>query len=166
MSVATLSHEMRFDRQWGKNCDFQHSVTTLLHEVGFVVWYCFVWASLCVCVRITVCVCFYSVWCSSAKSWGKIAMFNVRLCDIVFVWACLCVCSTVCVCLYSVCASTSDVRAPKTEVKLRCSMFGCVILFLCELVYVCVCVSVYCCLRFVCTASARQPLMFERQKLK
>ena len=74
---------------------------------------------------------------------------------------CVCVCITVCVCLYSVCASTSDVRAPKTEVKLRCSMFGCVKLFLCELVYVCVCVLLSV---SVCTASVRQPVMFERQK--
>ena len=41
-------------------------------------------------------------------------------------------------------------------------MFGCVILFLCELVDVCVCKLLS---AFVCTASVRQPVMFERQKL-
>ena len=40
-------------------------------------------------------------------------------------------------------------------------MFGCVKLFLCELVHVCVCVLLSV---SVCTASARQPAMFERQK--
>ena len=67
--------------------------------------------------------------------------------------------------LLSVFVCTASVRQPvmferqKTEVNLRFSMFGCVIVFLCELVYVCVLLSV-----FVCTASVRQPLMFERQK--
>ena len=75
----------------------------------------------------------------------------------------MCVCITVCVCLYRVCAITTDVGAPKTEVKLRFSMAGCVILVLCELVYVCVCVLLS---ASVCTASVRQPLMFEQQKLR
>ena len=77
----------------------------------------------------------------------------------------MCVCITVCVCVCNVCASTSDVRAPKTEVNLRFSMFGCVTLFLCELdelVYVCrsqgqrlpqhtcVCVLSVVCVFFLC----------------
>ena len=84
----------------------------------------------------------------------KNAIFNVRLCGIVFVRACLCVC--VCftlyyylsLCLYSVCASTIDVRAAKTEVKkcdFQCSVVWCcfgVSLFMCVCVIYCLCLFV------------------------
>ena len=78
-------------------------------------------------------------------------------CDIVVVWACLCVCVwfTVCVGLYSVCASTSDVGAPKTEVKLRCSVVWycfCVSLLMC----VCVLLSVSVC----CVSTTAVPCTF------
>ena len=108
---------------------------------------------MCVCVLLSVFVCTASVrqppMFERQKNSGKIAMFNVRLCDIVFVWACLCVC----VLLLSVSVCTASVRQPlvraaKTEVKLRLSMFGCVILFLCELLWACLCVY-YCLCLFV-----------------
>ena len=44
---------------------------------------------------------------------------------------CVCVYYRLCLFVQRLCASTTDVRAAKIEVKLRCSMFGCVILFLC-----------------------------------
>ena len=64
------------------------------------------------------------------------------------------VCVIYCLCFFfCVCASTSDVRAAKTEVNFRSSVFGCVILFLCELVYVCV---IYCLCQW-CTACHNCP---------
>ena len=115
------------------------------------------------CVCVCYCLCLFvqrlrvNQWCSSAKNWRKLSIFNVRWCDIVFAWPCCwcaCVCLTVCVCLYSVCASTSDVRAPKTEVNFRFSMFGGVILFLLDLVVdVCVCLTVCVCLYSVCAST-------------
>ena len=47
----------------------------------------------------------------------------------------------------------NDVRSAKTEVKLRFSTFDCVIVFLCELVYVCVCITVCVCLYNVCAST-------------
>ena len=49
---------------------------------------------MCVCVYYCLCLFVQRLcvnhWCSIGKNQGKIAIFNVRLCDIVFVGACLC----------------------------------------------------------------------------
>ena len=112
-------------------------------------------------------------WGAIGKNWGKLAIFNVpsqpfrtKRCSVVWYCCCvslsMCVWFTVCVCLYSVCASTSDVRAPKTEVKLRCSMFSCVYcfcvsLFMCVCACVCVCVTVF---GYVCVHLCLLPDVF------
>ena len=110
---------------------------------------------MCVCVCVYYCLCLFvqrlcvNHWCSSGKNWGKIAMFNVRLCDIVCVCVCELVCAyiTVCVCLYSICASTTEVKFPALWFELFvCKRFLCWILSVCVCVCLCVCVCVCVCL--------------------
>ena len=61
VSAATLSHEMRFDRQkLRKNCDFQGPIATLSHEMRFdrqkLRKNCnFKVSSKCLCVKASVC---------------------------------------------------------------------------------------------------------------
>ena len=146
-----VNHWCASGKNWGKKLWFSMfgCLPLFLCELVYV----------CVYVLLSVSVCTASVrqpLFDRQKLRLKNAIFNVRLCGIVFVRACLCVC--VCftlyyylsLCLYSVCVSTIDVRAAKTEVK-KCD-FQCSVVWCCFGVslFMCVCITVYVCLCRVC----------------